>query len=67
MASAGYGLDYFTAIDILKTVRSRNGFVVAICLRPFSFEGQRRQDEVAQTRETAVTLFFSANKIGKIS
>eukprot|EP00257_Ricinus_communis_P017909 XP_015576468.1 protein ACCUMULATION AND REPLICATION OF CHLOROPLASTS 3 isoform X2 [Ricinus communis] len=46
VASAGYGLDHLTAIDILKTVRSTDGFAVAICLRPFSFEGQRRQDEV---------------------
>ncbi|OAY25408.1 hypothetical protein MANES_17G092000v8 [Manihot esculenta] len=46
VASAGYGLDHVTAIDLLKTVRCRNGFVVSIFLRPFSFEGQRRQDEV---------------------
>ncbi|KAG6759450.1 hypothetical protein POTOM_035928 [Populus tomentosa] len=46
VASAGYGLDHITAIDILKTRRFRNGFTVAIFLKPFSFEGQRRQDEV---------------------
>ncbi|KAF2305729.1 hypothetical protein GH714_007853 [Hevea brasiliensis] len=46
VASAGYGLDHVTAIDLLKTVRCRNGFAVSIFLRPFSFEGQRRQDEV---------------------
>lgn len=46
MASAGYGLDLMTAIDILKTIRSANGFVVTIIMKPFSFEGQRRQDEV---------------------
>ncbi|XP_065856793.1 protein ACCUMULATION AND REPLICATION OF CHLOROPLASTS 3, chloroplastic isoform X2 [Euphorbia lathyris] len=46
VSSAGYGLDHVTAIDILKTIRSRNGFAVAIFLRPFSFEGQRRQDEM---------------------
>lgn len=46
MASAGYGLDHITAIDILKTRRFRNAFTVAIFLKPFSFEGQRRQDEV---------------------
>ena len=46
MASAGYGLDLITAIDILKTIRSANGFVVTIIMKPFSFEGQRRQDEV---------------------
>ncbi|KAK9274508.1 hypothetical protein L1049_021757 [Liquidambar formosana] len=46
VASAGYGLDHVTAIDIIKTVRSLNGFAIAIVLKPFSFEGQRRQDEV---------------------
>ncbi|XP_011021692.1 PREDICTED: protein ACCUMULATION AND REPLICATION OF CHLOROPLASTS 3 [Populus euphratica] len=46
VASAGYGLEHITAIDILKTRRFRNGFTVAIFLKPFSFEGQRRQDEV---------------------
>lgn len=46
MASAGYGLDLMTAIDILKTIRSANGFAVTIIMKPFSFEGKRRQDEV---------------------
>lgn len=46
MASAGYDLDHSAAIDILKTVRSANGLVVAIVLKPFSFEGRRRLDEV---------------------
>ncbi|XP_050372013.1 protein ACCUMULATION AND REPLICATION OF CHLOROPLASTS 3, chloroplastic [Argentina anserina] len=45
VASAGYGLDLTTAIDILKAIRSANGFVVTIIMKPFSFEGQRRQDE----------------------
>ncbi|XP_022992937.1 protein ACCUMULATION AND REPLICATION OF CHLOROPLASTS 3 [Cucurbita maxima] len=46
VVSAGYGLDYSAAVDILRTVRSANGFTVTIVLKPFSFEGQRRQDEV---------------------
>ncbi|XP_021909853.1 protein ACCUMULATION AND REPLICATION OF CHLOROPLASTS 3 isoform X2 [Carica papaya] len=46
VASAGYDLDHSAAIDILKTVRSANGLVVAIVLKPFSFEGRRRLDEV---------------------
>ncbi|XP_050231897.1 protein ACCUMULATION AND REPLICATION OF CHLOROPLASTS 3, chloroplastic isoform X2 [Mercurialis annua] len=46
VATAGFGIEHVTALDVLKTVRSRNGFAVAVCLRPFSFEGQRRQDEV---------------------
>lgn len=66
MASAGYGLDHVTAIDLLKTVRCRNGFVVSIFLRPFSFEGQRRQDEVGDTQETVdMACFFTEMKIRK--
>ncbi|KAL8172319.1 hypothetical protein V2J09_024123 [Rumex salicifolius] len=41
----GYGDDHTTAIDILRRIRSANGLVVAIILRPFDFEGRRRQDE----------------------
>ncbi|GLT96795.1 hypothetical protein SLE2022_143940 [Rubroshorea leprosula] len=46
VAGAGCGLDFIGAIDILKTIRSAKGFAVAIVLKPFSFEGQRRLDEV---------------------
>ncbi|XVF02954.1 hypothetical protein REPUB_Repub04eG0218700 [Reevesia pubescens] len=46
VAGAGYGLDHIAAVDILKAIRSANGFSVAIILKPFSFEGQRRLDEV---------------------
>ncbi|XP_015894284.1 protein ACCUMULATION AND REPLICATION OF CHLOROPLASTS 3, chloroplastic isoform X2 [Ziziphus jujuba] len=46
VASAGYGLDHITIVDILKTLRSANGFSVVIILKPFSFEGQKRQDEI---------------------
>ncbi|KAK9670045.1 hypothetical protein RND81_13G173000 [Saponaria officinalis] len=46
VASAGYGDDYVLAAEILRTVRSCNGIVIAVVLKPFSFEGQRRQDEV---------------------
>ncbi|KAF3431008.1 hypothetical protein FNV43_RR25738 [Rhamnella rubrinervis] len=51
VASAGYGLDRITVIDILKTLRNANGFSVAIILKPFSFEGQRRQDEIKDLME----------------
>lgn len=47
VASAGYGLDHTVAVDIFETVRSKNGLTVAIVLKPFSFEGLRRQDEVS--------------------
>lgn len=46
VVSAGYGFDYSAAVDILRTIRSANGFTVTIVLKPFSFEGKRRQDEV---------------------
>lgn len=46
MASAGYGLYHTVAADIFETVRSRNGLTVAIVLKPFRFEGLKRQDEV---------------------
>lgn len=46
VASAGYGLEHYTAVDICRNVRSAKGLVVGIILKPFSFEGQRRQNEV---------------------
>lgn len=46
VAGAGYGLDHTRVIDILKTIRSAKGFAVAVVMKPFSFEGQRRLDEV---------------------
>ncbi|KAF6174615.1 hypothetical protein GIB67_006267 [Kingdonia uniflora] len=46
VASAGYGVDHISAIELLKAVKSANGLTVGIILKPFSFEGQRRQDEV---------------------
>ncbi|XP_057541966.1 protein ACCUMULATION AND REPLICATION OF CHLOROPLASTS 3, chloroplastic isoform X1 [Amaranthus tricolor] len=46
VASAGYGDDYVMAIDILRMIRSSGGLAVAVVVKPFSFEGQRRQDEV---------------------
>ncbi|XP_006420705.2 protein ACCUMULATION AND REPLICATION OF CHLOROPLASTS 3, chloroplastic isoform X1 [Citrus sinensis] len=46
LASAGYGSDDAGAIDILKTAKSLDCFAIAIIIKPFSFEGQRRLDEV---------------------
>ncbi|CAJ1977610.1 unnamed protein product [Sphenostylis stenocarpa] len=46
VASAGYGLNHTVAADIFETVRSRNGLTVAIVIKPFRFEGFRRQNEV---------------------
>ncbi|XP_027150949.1 protein ACCUMULATION AND REPLICATION OF CHLOROPLASTS 3 isoform X2 [Coffea eugenioides] len=46
VASAAYGTEDTVALEILGTTKSENGLVVGIILRPFSFEGQRRQAEV---------------------
>lgn len=46
MASAAYGSDHMRVADILKRVKSANGLAVGIILKPFSFEGRRRKDEV---------------------
>ena len=68
MASAGYGSDQVEAINILSAVRSGGSLAVAVLLRPFSFEGRRRLEEVSlcccfasattvhQTRPTAFTI-----------
>lgn len=46
MAGASYGSDLTTVHDILEAIKIANGFVVTIILKPFRFEGRRRQDEV---------------------
>ncbi|CAA3019207.1 ACCUMULATION AND REPLICATION OF CHLOROPLASTS 3 isoform X2, partial [Olea europaea subsp. europaea] len=46
VASAAYGSDHVTALDILRNIKSVNGFVVGVILKPFRFEGQKRQYEV---------------------
>ncbi|CAH8355845.1 unnamed protein product [Eruca vesicaria subsp. sativa] len=46
VASAGYGSDQFEAINILSAVRSEGSLAVAVLLKPFSFEGRRRLEEV---------------------
>ncbi|KAG6405488.1 hypothetical protein SASPL_133078 [Salvia splendens] len=46
VASAAYGSDHSTALEVLSNVKSGNGFVVGIIIKPFGFEGKRRQDEV---------------------
>ncbi|KAG2254289.1 hypothetical protein Bca52824_084425 [Brassica carinata] len=46
VASAGYGSDQVEAINILSAVRSEGGLAVAVLLKPFSFEGRRRLEEV---------------------
>lgn len=46
MASAGFGTDHIAAMELLNSVKSAGGLAVAILLKPFSFEGQRRVEEV---------------------
>ncbi|KAI4320187.1 hypothetical protein MLD38_033693 [Melastoma candidum] len=46
VATAGYGLDQTYVVDFLRGARSPCTLIVAIILKPFPFEGQRRQNEV---------------------
>ncbi|XP_010471599.1 PREDICTED: protein ACCUMULATION AND REPLICATION OF CHLOROPLASTS 3-like [Camelina sativa] len=46
VASAGYGSDQVEAINILSAVRSGGNLAVAVLLKPFSFEGRKRLEEV---------------------
>ncbi|KAI7733805.1 hypothetical protein M8C21_006451 [Ambrosia artemisiifolia] len=46
VAGASYGSDLTPVHDIFETVKLANGFIVTIILKPFRFEGQRRQNEV---------------------
>lgn len=57
MAGAAYGSEHIMALDILKKVKSANGLVVGIILKPFSFEGQRRRDEVGYLQLNCLDSF----------
>lgn len=46
VAGAAYGSECRMVLDILKTVKSADGLVFGIILKPFSFEGRRRRNEV---------------------
>ncbi|KFK41938.1 hypothetical protein AALP_AA2G191700 [Arabis alpina] len=46
VASGGYGSDQVEAINILSAVRSEGSLAVAVLLKPFSFEGRKRLEEV---------------------
>lgn len=46
MATAGYGSDQAEAINILSAVRTGGNLAVAVLLKPFSFEGRKRLEEV---------------------
>ncbi|KMZ76289.1 hypothetical protein ZOSMA_104G00420 [Zostera marina] len=46
VASAGYGLNDISALELLPSIKSDGGLVVAVLLMPFRFEGQRRRKEV---------------------
>ncbi|KAL5721614.1 hypothetical protein ACHQM5_005235 [Ranunculus cassubicifolius] len=48
VATAGYGSDHLTAIELLGAVKSEAGLAVGIVLKPFGFEGQRRHEEVTE-------------------
>ncbi|KAI3788294.1 hypothetical protein L2E82_01054 [Cichorium intybus] len=46
VAVASYGSDLTTVHEIFEAIKLANGFGVTIILKPFRFEGQRRQNEV---------------------
>uniref|UniRef100_A0A1D1XPV4 Protein ACCUMULATION AND REPLICATION OF CHLOROPLASTS 3 n=1 Tax=Anthurium amnicola TaxID=1678845 RepID=A0A1D1XPV4_9ARAE len=46
VASAGHGRDHIAAVNLLNAVKLAGRLAVAVLLRPFSFEGQRRHLEV---------------------
>ncbi|XP_031477561.1 protein ACCUMULATION AND REPLICATION OF CHLOROPLASTS 3, chloroplastic-like isoform X2 [Nymphaea colorata] len=46
VASSGYGSDIHSMISLLNSIKSLNFIVMGIILKPFSFEGKRRQSEV---------------------
>ncbi|CAN8234719.1 unnamed protein product [Cochlearia groenlandica] len=46
VVTAGYGSDQVETINILGAVRSRGNLAVAVLLKPFSFEGRKRLEEV---------------------
>ncbi|WOL18197.1 protein ACCUMULATION AND REPLICATION OF CHLOROPLASTS 3 isoform X2 [Canna indica] len=46
VATSGHGMEHITALELLDAVKSAGGLSVAILLKPFNFEGQRRQKEV---------------------
>ncbi|XP_023769626.1 protein ACCUMULATION AND REPLICATION OF CHLOROPLASTS 3, chloroplastic isoform X2 [Lactuca sativa] len=46
VSGASYGSDLTVLHDIFESIKLANGFVVTIILKPFRFEGQRRQNEV---------------------
>lgn len=46
VAGASYGSDLTIVHEIFEAIKLANGFVVTIILKPFRFEGQRRQNEV---------------------
>ncbi|XP_074341776.1 protein ACCUMULATION AND REPLICATION OF CHLOROPLASTS 3, chloroplastic isoform X2 [Apium graveolens] len=46
VSGAAYGSEFRMLLDILKTVKSADGLVFGIILKPFSFEGRRRRNEV---------------------
>ncbi|KAJ1694555.1 hypothetical protein LUZ63_011253 [Rhynchospora breviuscula] len=45
VASTGHGLEHITATELLSYVKSKGILAISIVLRPFSFEGRRRQEE----------------------
>ncbi|GJU53208.1 protein accumulation and replication of chloroplasts 3 isoform X1 [Tanacetum coccineum] len=65
VAGASYGSDLTMVHDIFEAIKLANGFLVTIILKPFRFEGRRRQDEWKVVTKLVESDFcklcFSAN------
>ncbi|ERN17043.1 hypothetical protein AMTR_s00044p00037180 [Amborella trichopoda] len=48
VANAGYGSDHHIITELISAVRSSDGLAVCIVVKPFSFEGQKRQYEIEE-------------------
>lgn len=59
VASAGFGLDHIAGMELLNRAKSAGGLAVAILLKPFSFEGQKRLEEVLLTI-ASLFIFYEA-------
>jgi len=53
----GQDADHITAMELLSAVKSAGNLAASIFLKPFCFEGQRRQVEVKKTSAVNFLLF----------
>nr|GEW78573.1 protein accumulation and replication of chloroplasts 3 isoform X1 [Tanacetum cinerariifolium] len=63
VAGASYGSDLTTVHDIFEAIKLANGFLVTIILKPFRFEGRRRQDEFSANLYTLFAAVIDADAL----